>query len=456
MKSLPGLLQVFVLVLLSLYLPSAIQSLRKPFMSSALSSSHTNATQPVNSSSSSTSPSSVLSSVLINLLPRATNTSSITQPFKEKKYDSIFYLKTHKTGSTTVAHHLLKYTRRFRLTSLSGPGHKYYSSPRTPNGPPLADTIVAHHMSFDRRVIDTYLKKSPQLYLTSIRLPLQRQISWFRQQNKQHEYSNQDITECDRKPNATMLQHFDNWVEKSSTAPQWLSLRESTKVKHLGRNISEILAQFDFVFIKERFRDSFECTCSQLGMKLCSKKNPLARKNIKPAGCVERQLLKYRGERLVKGSALDLMLYEEASRRLNTCMSKVTPECRCPEYLARKWIVYYNFKTKVESFQQCRIKLLCSCSCSRRLRRRLIVTVGQFGVTIKFLFFANLLWREIQRRSYVLMYSILHTFTNNTCYLLFLTSMSCWRRRSHHFESCEESNETSWSVLVSTCRRVQL
>lgn len=150
-----------------------------------------------------------ISNVSATTIPPVTQSSpiAIPTPFTEKRYDSIFYYKTHKTGSSTLAHHLYKYLSRFQLTSLRAPGHIFMRTLRPEDGPPRVDAVIMHHMLFDRTLIESYLKKPPNLLITSLRLPLQRQISWFRQQNRHHEYkiSNQSQS-CTDTRNTTLLE----------------------------------------------------------------------------------------------------------------------------------------------------------------------------------------------------------------------------------------------------------
>lgn len=260
----------------------------------------------------------------------STLTSSVRErrgPFFERRYPSAFYLKTHKTGSTTVAHQLLSYARRHGLTTLSAPGNVYIRVKNPNKG--RVDAIVSHHVAFSWDIIHTYLHMTPTLRLTSIRLPLQRQLSWFRQQNRQHE--NMHLEGCDMK-NDTLLAAYDEWRGNRS-ASQWNTLQESSSRERLQNNVTAILEQFTFVLVKEVMKESLECLCEEVAVRLCNEEEPLLRKNVKQKGsCVEKQLLQYRAEELMRGDEKDLILYEEAMNRVTDCQRKgISEECRCPE-----------------------------------------------------------------------------------------------------------------------------
>ena len=109
-------------------------------------------------------------------------------------------------------------------------------------------------------------------------------------------------------------------------------MTEATSKAAIEGDIEKILDQFDFVFIKERLRESFECFCEETGIRLCSAEMPLAKKNVRGGTCIEQQLLKYRAAELLKGSEKDLLLYEAAGRRLGCRRSEW---CICPEGPAR-------------------------------------------------------------------------------------------------------------------------
>lgn len=252
--------------------------------------------------------------------------------FTERKVKSMFYLKTHKTGSTSIASSLLEYCRRHGLSTVSAPGNIYIRD-RNPSDGRKADALVAHHAVFTLEILSSYLKSSPEVILTSIRLPLQRQLSWFRQQNKQFE--SEEITassiECDTK-NETLLSYFDEWYEKKGSASQWYTLQETSQRSKTDESVEAILDQFDFVFLKERSRESMECLCAKTGIRLCDREHPMKVRNVKPSNsCVERQLLRYRSEQLIRGAAKDLLLYETVSQRLDECQKNVPLHCTCPE-----------------------------------------------------------------------------------------------------------------------------
>lgn len=237
----------------------------------------------------------------------------------------MLYVKTHKTGSTTVAHHLLRYLKRHRLRPLSAPGHIYIDSVNT-DARRRADAVVAHHMAFNRTVYESYLRREPELVLTSIRLPLQRQLSWFRQQNRQFERL--PLHNCTAR-NEHLLAFYDGWKAKKAGA-QWTTLREARRADELGRDMEAIVAQFSFVLIKERMKESFECMCMKTGVRLCGRGDEMRRMNVREKdACVERQLVAWRYADLIKGDELDLLLYEIAGRKLSEC-GEVSQACRCP------------------------------------------------------------------------------------------------------------------------------
>lgn len=113
--------------------------------------------------------------------------------------------------------------------------------------------------------------------------------------------------------------------------PQWLSVRESAATSYLDRDMDKIIDQFDFVFVMERMRASFECACMKLGMRLCSQQMRLKQRNIRQKNsCVEKQLIKFRFQDLMRGDELDLLLYEAAGARLDQCRN-ISEHCKCPE-----------------------------------------------------------------------------------------------------------------------------
>lgn len=252
-------------------------------------------------------------------------TTSSFDSLSEPKYSSIFYLKTHKTGSTTIKYHLLNYMNRHKLQSISAPGHIFISS-MNPKPRVRADGIVAHHMVFNRTVYESYLRQAPELILSSIRLPLQRQVSWFRQQNNQFE--DMDIENCTLGQNLTLLNYYDKWRKTKKIGAQWMTMREAEAKENLGMDVEKILNQFDFVFVREHMKESFECFCALKRVNLCNG-SELGNRNTKHTGsCVEQQLLKYRSNVLMSGDELDLLLYEAAVRRLRDC-GNISEECRC-------------------------------------------------------------------------------------------------------------------------------
>ena len=171
------------------------------------------------------------------------------------------------------------------------------------------------------------------MILTSIRLPLQRQISWFRQQNKQFEdvRISASSAECER-PNNTLLTYFDEWSKSKRSASQWFILQERKNRQKTAENMTALLEQFSFIFVKERMKESFECLCVQTGMRLCSADYPLEQKNQKPtSSCVEKQLLDYRSAELIRGAVRDLLLYEAVNEKINRCQYLGIPgHCICP------------------------------------------------------------------------------------------------------------------------------
>jgi hypothetical protein len=198
--------------------------------------------------------------------------------------------------------------------------------------------MVAHHATFDVQMLETYLKGPPEFLLTALRLPLQRQLSWFRQQNRNAENPviNASSPACVTR-NETLLKYFDEqWAPTQFSGSQWFSLqerglRQSSDV--LSHNATAIIEQFDFIFLKERLRESYECLCARTGIRLCSDEYPMEKANVKPqSSCVEMQLLAYRSEALMKGAANDLRLYEIVNDAITMCqLDGISLACRCPE-----------------------------------------------------------------------------------------------------------------------------
>lgn len=269
-------------------------------------------------------------------------------PFTEKRYDSVFYLKTHKTGSTTVAKLLYAYTRRHKLRTLKAPGHIFISKPNGSSN--KVDAAVGHHFTFNWDIINSYLRKPPTLILTSLRLPLQRRLSWFRQQNRDLE----SLVCPDLSPNTTdlntdssavardmllnfsgttqVLNAFDQFVQSNRMVGlQWQIMRETTTRNELGANFTRILDQFHFVLLKERMVESLECLCKTLNVRLCYEGSPLTRMNVgDDDACVKRILLAFRLKELGTDCEMDSLLYEAVSERLSTCVRSIPDYCICP------------------------------------------------------------------------------------------------------------------------------
>lgn len=264
------------------------------------------------------------------LLPSSSNVSTTSESafsrssFKEKRYDSIFYLKTHKTGSTTIASLLYDYIHRQKLTSIQYPSNIYISKPNINEATKRANAIVGHHFLFDNNVINSYLIKQPTLIMTSLRLPLQRRLSWFRQQNRNLE----SIEQCDDKKEMNrILNNFDNFTMIGS---QWSEMIERSKRTLEIDDTDDVLNVFDFVFLKERMTESIECFCKQHGVRLCQNDNTVGEKNVASRnGCVVKVLLKQRLTELCKGAERDLLLYEAVNQRISTCQREVPAHCRC-------------------------------------------------------------------------------------------------------------------------------
>lgn len=268
--------------------------------------------------------------------------------FSEKRYDSVFYLKTHKTGSTTVAKLLFAYTRRYKLRTLTAPGNVFISKVNPSSG--RVDAAVGHHFVFNWTVVNSYLRKPPTLVLTSMRLPLQRRLSWFRQQNRELESlvcppplsgtSNSSLSPSARATaallnfsgTAKVLNAYDEFVESNRMVGlQWQTMRESTSRDTLGNNLTKILNQFDFVILKERMVESLECLCKTLNVRLCSASSPLTRMNVgDDDACVKRILLAFRLKHLGSDCEMDSLLYEAVSEKLSVCVRSVPDYCKCP------------------------------------------------------------------------------------------------------------------------------
>lgn len=270
------------------------------------------------------------------------------EPFVEKRYDSIFYLKTHKTGSTTVAKLLYHYVRRHNLATVRAPGHLFISKPNTSSR--KVDAAVGHHFAFSWEIIMTYLRKKPTLVLTSMRLPLQRRLSWFRQQHRdfeslqcpsvEHDLSNPDTDVAVDERNALLnfegtaqvLEKFDAFMQSGSlSTSQWQLMTESSSRKSIGTNLSKIIDQFHFIILKERMVESLTCLCKTFNVRLCSNEFPLTQSNVGDSdACVKRILLTFRLKELGMNCDLDSLLYEMVSERLSVCVRSVPEHCRCP------------------------------------------------------------------------------------------------------------------------------
>lgn len=260
---------------------------------------------------------------------------SVSSTFKEKLHRNVFYLKTHKSGSSAVAKALLRYCDRMRLShTLRLPTTTYVVGGNL--GSNRIDCFVTHHAAYDAEMLATYLKGRPDFVLTSLRLPMQRQLSWFRQQNKDWDarLGNVTSTECGSATSDALLTHFDDWIGRKRSASQWYTLQERGARLGSGRlkgNASAILEQFDFVFLKERMVESMECMCVEHGVRLCDREHPLRPVNTKaPNSCVENKLLVHRAEALMAGSVLDTILYERVDRQITACQRRGIPAvCRC-------------------------------------------------------------------------------------------------------------------------------
>ena len=246
----------------------------------------------------------------------------------ERKYTSLFYLKTHKTASTSVARLLYSYARRHKLSTLQRPGEIFITSPNHRGD--RSDAIVGHHMVYNWTVINSYLRRPPDLVLTSIRLPLQRQLSWFRQQNREF-----DTLLCPGRhtprsnANVSMiLSAFDDFVSSHETlGSQWSVLSERNSVL---LDAKAILDQFSFVLLKERLSESLMCLCRESGIRLCSEERELPSLNVAArSSCVERVLINHRSSVLVRGSERDLLLYEIVNERITKCMNEIPSWCKC-------------------------------------------------------------------------------------------------------------------------------
>lgn len=264
--------------------------------------------------------------------------------FSETRYDSTFYLKTHKTGSTTIARLLYSYTHRQKLKTLKAPGHIFISKPNPSSH--KVDAAVGHHFAFNWDIIHSYLHRPPSLILTSLRLPLQRRLSWFRQQNREFESLicpvlspnasdlNIDTQEALLNFSGTtqVLNAFDKFVENNQmVGPQWKTMRESNARDSLGTNLTKILGQFQFVILKERMAESLECLCKTLNVRLCSESSPLVRMNVgDDDACVKRILLAFRLKELGTDCEMDSLLYESVSEDLSICIRSVPDYCKCP------------------------------------------------------------------------------------------------------------------------------
>lgn len=261
----------------------------------------------------------------------------VRSTFNETLHRNVFYLKTHKSGSSAVANALLRYCNRMRLShALHLPTTTYVVAANLQAK--RVDCFVTHHAAYDAATLATYLKGRPQFLLTSLRLPMQRQLSWFRQQNRDWDtrLGNATSGECGSAASDALLTHFDDWIARKRSASQWYTLQERGARLGSGRlkgNGSAILEQFDFVFLKERMAESMECMCVQHGVRLCDREHPLRPVNTKAANsCVENKLLTHRAEALMAGSALDTILYELVDREITACQRRGIPaECACSQ-----------------------------------------------------------------------------------------------------------------------------
>lgn len=253
------------------------------------------------------------------------------QSFREKRYSSVFYYKTHKTASTTISSTLIKYARRHKLSPHYAPGRIYMNFPNKSGK--KYDMIALQHMPFSYKLLDTYLKTRPKLIITSIRKPVSRAISWFRQQNK--DVASIEDDQCKESNKNKLLEKFDEFVKAGHVQEsQMLQLQETTlkQSKSSGYlTLNETIDQFHFIFLKERLKESFECFCKDYGVRLCDKRHPLKMKNAKHTReCVENVLMENRLEKLSIGLQNDTMLFDRVEKKLNACQLDGIPEfCRC-------------------------------------------------------------------------------------------------------------------------------
>ncbi|PXF41746.1 hypothetical protein BWQ96_08535 [Gracilariopsis chorda] len=261
--------------------------------------------------------------------PASRPVSPPVPPPEERVHRPIFYLKMHKTASTTISRALKLYAGRHGLSISTASGLRYIIEPNPTSN--RYDIIALQHMAFNFEILDTFLTERPNLILTSIRHPTDRAVSWFRQQIPKFErISDRD---CQKKEKQ-ILDEFDKFVDQGRLqASQFFQMQERTARLALHprkMNLTQIVDQFHFIFLQERLTDSFECFCKQHGVFLCDANNPVKYENAKKSrGCVQHMLMQHRPNVLTKGYEQDVQVMNWVREQLDQCVKDIPEHCRC-------------------------------------------------------------------------------------------------------------------------------
>ncbi|KAI0564262.1 Galactose-3-O-sulfotransferase [Gracilaria domingensis] len=255
--------------------------------------------------------------------------TSVEPPPHERVHRPIFYLKMHKTASTTISRALARYATRHGLSISRASGRTYITKPNPSSS--RFDVIALQHMPYNLELLDTFLNGRPNMVLSSIRHPTDRAVSWFRQQITKFERVSQ--RDCAKKE-GDILKEFDEFVDQGrQQASQYFQLQERTArlALHPQRmNITQLMSQFNFIFLQERLQDSFECFCKTHNVHLCDAEHPVKKENAKKKrGCVEHVLMQHRPNVLTKGYEQDLEILNWVRAELDECVKDIPGYCRC-------------------------------------------------------------------------------------------------------------------------------
>ncbi|XP_077976910.1 galactosylceramide sulfotransferase-like [Glandiceps talaboti] len=213
-----------------------------------------------------------------------------------KPVDSIVYIKTHKTGSTTLAAILYRYgyqrNSSFLFSRTQRLGH-FRHKPLTLRDlpdlyPPInvyygdyehyKFKISAGHVIYNRYVFDLLMSGKPK-YVTIIREPVKQFASYFSFFNFRERYM-KDVNITSGEPFAYLeefLQHADIYEKRAILTtfnggtkknPQFFDLgltaENMDNMEYVKRAISQIEAEFDLVFVTEYFDESLVLLKKQL------------------------------------------------------------------------------------------------------------------------------------------------------------------------------------------------